>query len=142
MMSLDFLSRRRAILLGIVGACVHFAQPAAAAAPKAKGGGNESGFMGSNQITASVMRHYRSVGIVQIDMGVVVANTAHRARAQAMGPILRDTWRTAAQEFTNSYMTPGKVPDAVILGQRMQAATDRILGAGVGKVVLLSLIAR
>jgi hypothetical protein len=107
-----------------------------------KGGGNEAGFLGSNQITATVMSQYRSVGVFQIDMGIVVGETNKRERAQAALPALRAAWRGVAQEFVNSFFVPGRVPDTQILGQRMQAVTDRLVGSGIARVVLLSVIAR
>jgi len=115
---------------------------AEAAKPVPKGGGNEAGFLGSNQITASIMRQYRSIGIIQIDMGIVVSALPQRERAQAATPALRAAWRGVAQEFVNSFFTPGRVPDAQILSQRMQAVTDRVVGPGIARVVLLSVIVR
>ncbi|MCE2890431.1 MAG: hypothetical protein ACK5XZ_06415 [Hyphomonadaceae bacterium] len=115
---------------------------ARAAKPVPKGGGNEAGFLGSNQITASIMRQFRPVGLIQIDMGIVVGAIPKRERAQAATPALRAAWRGVAQEFVNSFFIPGRVPDTQILGQRMQAVTDRVVGPGIARVVLLSVIVR
>lgn len=115
---------------------------ARAAKPVPKGGGNEAGFLGSNQITASIMRQFRPVGLMQIDMGIVVSAIPQRERAQAATPALRAAWRGVAQEFVNSFFIPGRVPDSQILGQRMQAVTDRVVGNGIARVVLLSVIVR
>lgn len=115
---------------------------ARAAKPVPKGGGNEAGFLGSNQITASIMRQFRPVGLMQIDMGIVVSAIPQRERAQAATPALRAAWRGVAQEFVNSFFIPGRVPDTQILGQRMQAVTDRVVGNGIARVVLLSVIVR
>lgn len=142
------LSRRR-FANRVVGTTVALASGAVlglsdarAAKPVPKGGGNEAGFLGSNQITATVMSQYRSVGVFQIDMGIVVGETNKRERAQAALPALRAAWRGVAQEFVNSFFVPGRVPDTQILGQRMQAVTDRLVGSGIARVVLLSVIAR
>lgn len=115
---------------------------ARAAKPIPKGGGNEAGFLGSNQINANIMRRGRPAGLVQIDMGIVVSAIPQRERAQAANPALRAAWRGEAQEFTNSFLIPGRVPDTQILGQRLQAVTDRVVGAGIARVVLLSVIVR
>lgn len=128
--------------IGLVSAAVLSATEARAAKPVPKGGGNEAGFLGSNQITASIMRQFRSVGIMQIDMGIVVSAMPKRERAQAATPALRAAWRGVAQEFVNSFFIPGRVPDTQILGQRMQAVTDRVVGPGIARVVLLSVIVR
>lgn len=140
---------RRALAKSAVVATVALASTAMlgitnsrAAKPVPKGGGNEAGFLGSNQITASIMRQYRPVGIIQIDMGIVVSALPKRERAQAATPALRAAWRGVAQEFVNSFFVPGRVPDTQILGQRMQAVTDRVVGPGIARVVLLSVIVR
>ena len=145
----DFEKTRRALVkarvaasIGLVSSAVLSATEARAAKPVPKGGGNEAGFLGSNQITASIMRQFRSVGIMQIDMGIVVSAMPKRERAQAATPALRAAWRGVAQEFVNSFFIPGRVPDTQILGQRMQAVTDRVVGPGIARVVLLSVIVR
>ncbi len=131
-----------AATIGLAATAVLGATNAQAAKPVPKGGGNEAGFLGSNQITASIMRQYRPVGIIQIDMGIVVSAIPKRERAQAATPALRAAWRGVAQEFVNSFFIPGRVPDTQILGQRMQAVTDRVVGPGIARVVLLSVIVR
>ena len=145
----DSEKTRRAIVkatmaasIGLASSAVLCATNAWAAKPAPKGGGNEAGFLGSNQITASIMRQFRSVGTMQIDMGIVVSAISNRARAQAATPALRAAWRGVAQEFVNSFFIPGRVPDTQILGQRMQAVTDRVVGPGIARVVLLSVIVR
>ncbi len=146
--SIQNLSRRRfarsatAVGLALVSSASLGVVAPQAAKPVPKGGGNEAGFLGSNQITASIMRQYRSVGIIQIDMGIVVSAMPQRERAQAATPALRAAWRGVAQEFVNSFFIPGRVPDTQILGQRMQAVTDRVIGPGIARVVLLSVIVR
>ena len=128
--------------IGLASSAVLGATEARAAKPVSRGGGNEAGFLGSNQITATIMRQFRSVGLMQIDMGIVVSALPKRERAQAATPTLRAAWRGVAQEFVNSFFIPGRVPDTQILGQRMQAVTDRVVGPGIARVVLLSVIVR
>jgi hypothetical protein len=108
----------------------------------AKGSGNESGFLGINQVTSNVMQKFRSVGVLQVELGLVVPKADLRDRALATMPVLRAAWRSTTQEFANRFMLPGRVPDAEALGQRLQAATDRVLGAGVARLVLLSVMLR
>ncbi|GBF56984.1 hypothetical protein PbB2_00641 [Candidatus Phycosocius bacilliformis] len=131
-----------AVVVGLGGASAGAISTAQAAKPVPKGGGNEAGFLGSNQVTASIMRQFRSIGLMQIDMGIVVSATSQRDRALAATPALRAAWRGVAQEFVNTLFIPGRVPDTIMLAQRMQAVTDRIVGPGIAKVVLLSVIVR
>ena len=137
-----FVKASMAASIGLASTAVLGANNARAAKPVPKGGGNEAGFLGSNQITASIMRQYRSVGIMQIDMGIVVSAMPKREQAQAATPALSAAWRGTAQEFVNSFFIPGRVPDTQILGERMQAVTDRVVGPGIARVVLLSVIVR
>jgi hypothetical protein len=106
------------------------------------GGTSDSPFIGQTQIASSVVVSLRPVGLMQVDMGVYVPNASNRARVMALQPVLRNAWRRTTQEFTNSYFTPGRVPDAALLGQRLQAATDEVLGRGVGRVLLVSVLVR
>jgi hypothetical protein len=115
---------------------------AAIAAGSGKADSSDSPFIGQTQIAATRLQSLRTVGVFQVDMGILVANPAQRARTAAMQPVLRDAWRRTVQEFTNSYLVQGRVPDAVLLSQRLQTATDQIVGAGVARVLLVSVVAR
>jgi hypothetical protein len=112
------------------------------AAGGAKTETRDSPFIGQTQIAATVLQSFRPVGVFQADMGVLVINSGQRARAAAMQPVLRDAWRRTTQEFVNSYYVAGRVPDAVLLGQRLQVATDQVLGQGVARLLLTSVIVR
>lgn len=102
----------------------------------------DSPYIGQSQIAATILQSMRPVGVFQVDMGILVPNAAQRARAISLQPVLRDAWRRTVQEFANSYIAPGRVPDAGLLGQRLQAATDRVLGSGAARVLLTSVIVR
>jgi flagellar basal body-associated protein FliL len=117
-----------------------FSTAAFAAAPKKAA--SDSPFVAQSQISVTMMRSMRPVGMLQADVGILVTNQAQRARATALTPVLRDTWRRTTQEFANSSVTEGRPPDAVLLGQRLQSATDQIIGPGVARVLFTSLIVR
>ena len=112
------------------------------AAGTSKGEAREAPFIGQTQIAATIMRSSRPVGVFQADVGILVINPTQRARAAALQPVLRNAWRRSTQEFANSYFIPGKVPDAVLLAQRLQAATDQILGQGSARLLLTAVIVR
>jgi flagellar basal body-associated protein FliL len=120
---------------------VFCALPANAAAPP-KTSSADSPFGGQSQITVTIMRAMRPSGMLQADIGILVPNQANRARTAALQPVLRDAWRRTTQEFANSSLIQGRPPDAVLLGQRLQAATDQVLGQGVARVLFTSLIVR
>lgn len=127
----------------IVGFTATFVSPTAALAASAgKIEVRDSPFVVQTQLAATVMRLSRPIGILQVDVGALVANPAQRQRTDALKPVLRDAWRRTTQEFANRYYVPGRVPDAVLLGQRLQVTTDEVLGLGTARVLLTSLIVR
>lgn len=113
-----------------------------AAGGSSKGTTSDSPYIGQTQIATSILVSFRPVGILQVDMGLYVSNQAQRSRAAGLQPVLRNAWRRTTQEFTNSYYVRGRVPDAVLLGQRLQAATDEVLGPGAARVMLASVVVR
>lgn len=128
--------------LGLVLALIVLAPMPICAAGAGKTEVRDSPFTGQSQIAVTVMQSSRPIGVIQVDVGILVPNVAQRQRAAALQPVLRDAWRRTTQEFANRYYIPRRVPDAVLLGQRLQAATDQVLGAGNARVLLTSLIAR
>jgi hypothetical protein len=133
-------------LVVFFGFCLALSAPHAAYAAggggAAKGSNGDSPFIAQTQIATSVLVSFRPVGVFQVDMGLYVTNQSQRQRILAMQPVLRNAWRRTTQEFTNSYYVRGRVPDAVLLGQRLQAATDEVLGVGAARVLLASVVVR
>jgi hypothetical protein len=137
--------RRRvgAVLLTcLTGALAWLPNGAFAASGASKGGSGDTPFIAQTQIATSVLVSFRPVGIFQVDMGLYVPNQSQRARIISLQPVLRNAWRRTTQEFTNSYYVRGRVPDAVLLGQRLQAATDEVLGTDSARVLLASVVVR
>jgi hypothetical protein len=112
------------------------------AAGASKSEARDSPFTGQSQIAATVMQSSRPIGVLQVDVGILVPNSGQRQRAASLQPVLRDGWRRTTQEFANRYYVRGQVPDANLLGQRLQIATDQVLGAGNARVLLTSVIVR
>ncbi len=128
--------------LGLILALILLAPAPTWAAGGGKAEVRDSPFTGQSQIAVTVMQSSRPIGVIQVDVGILVPNIGQRQRAAALQPVLRDAWRRTTQEFANRYYTPRQVPNAVLLGQRLQAATDQVLGAGNARVLLTSVIAR
>lgn len=133
---------RRAIWGSALGGlALMWGQSALGAGDKSSGSG-DSPFIGQTQIASSILVSLRAVGLMQVDLGLLVPDSSKRRRVLGLQPVLRSAWRRTVQEFTNNYFTPGRVPDALMLGQRLQAATDQIIGPNVGRVMLLSVLVR
>jgi hypothetical protein len=131
-----------ALLAWVVGAVACLPASSFASGGASKGGSGDTPFIAQTQIATSVLVSFRPVGVFQVDMGLYVPNQSQRARIISLQPVLRNAWRRTTQEFTNSYYVRGRVPDAVLLGERLQAATDEVLGAGSARVLLASVVVR
>jgi hypothetical protein len=112
-----------------------------AAGPK-KTEASDTPFIGQTQIAVTIVQASRPAGVFQADIGLLIKDPAGRVRAKALQPILRDRWRRTTQEFANSYFAKGRAPDAELLGQKLQTATDAILGKDVARVLLTALVVR
>jgi hypothetical protein len=137
----DFIPLAKALFIGVLAMSLATAQPALAAG-KGKSSSGESPFVGQTQIAVTIMQSFRPSGIMQLDAGIYVDNPAQRARVAALRPVLRDAWRRTSQDFANTNFIAGRVPNAVLLSQRLQTATDQIIGANNGRVLMISLIVR
>ncbi len=109
----------------------------AGAAHAAGDGGHESGgkkvtgtdsYLPMDTLTATVSQNYRVRGVLQIDAGLEITDSRLRARAEAMRPRLRDAYTAVLAEYVGGAYQPGRAPDANMIGDMMQAATDRTLG--------------
>jgi hypothetical protein len=125
-----------------LGFGVNLAPTSASAVAGTASSGTDSPFIAQTQIATTVSVSFRPVGILQVDMGLLVSDQRQRARVKALQPVLRNAWRRTTQEFTNNYFVPGRVPDAVLLGQRLQAATDQAIGPNIGRVLFTSVVVR
>ena len=107
-----------------------------------KGPDSPSGYSGQMQVTANVLVNNRPAGILQLDAGLYSEIPEVRTSLNAYGAMLRSAWRGTAQDFCNRFYTRGTVPDAALLANQLQAATDRVLGPRRARVMMVSLIVR
>lgn len=107
-----------------------------------KGPDSPSGYSGQMQVTANVLVNNRPAGILQLDAGLYSEIPEVRTSLNSYGAMLRSAWRGTAQDFCNRFYTRGTVPDAALLANQLQAATDRVLGPRRARVMMVSLIVR
>lgn len=142
MLNIRMNNRRDTIkLIAVLGA--GFFAPELALA--AGGGGKpaqESNFILPTQVNGNIMSGGRSVGIMQIDIGIYTVDSALKTRLTALAPVLRANWRAALQEFIVKFYLPGSVPDALMLTGLLQKAIIPHLGNSRGRVIIQSVIAR
>lgn len=104
------------------------------------GGAPADTFLRLPTTTATVMRANGQRGVLSIEAGVDVADTALRARASRSLPRLRDAWAVEAQRIGQA-VRPGAAPDVEALARALQSATDRVLGRAGGRVLLGTVMA-
>jgi len=90
--------------------------------------------------SSPIAAKYGFQGIMVVEAGLDVPDAKLRARAQAMGPKLRDALRTALADYTYRHYRVNSSPDAEKLAQLMQAAADQALGQPGAKLLLASVM--
>lgn len=97
---------------------------AAGGGEKKKGGG--ATFLQIQTLTAAVVRAMGGRGVVTMEVGIDIADDGLRHQAELSLPRLRAAFAGVLQGYA-SRLSPGSVPNADYLAQRMQGETDRIL---------------
>ncbi len=142
MLNIRMNNRRDMIkLIAVLGAGCFAPELALAAG----GGGKpaqESNFILPTQVNGNIMSGGRSVGIMQIDIGVYTTDPEVKTRLTALSPVLRANWRAALQEFIHKFYFPGTVPDALILTGLLQKTIIPHLGNSRARILIQSIIAR
>ena len=143
--------QRRALIFAGLTFGISFAASAAQAAgakPKAKTAGDNAArritasphYTPVSGLNASILTSGRFGGIIQVDAGLDIPNETDQARAEKMGPRLRDQLRAAVADYAALHYRAFDVPDPTRLKVLLQAAVDKTLGANKGKVYLASLM--
>ncbi|HEX4197898.1 MAG TPA: Tat pathway signal protein [Caulobacteraceae bacterium] len=120
------LSRRRLLAVFVLPALI---APAAAlaqgAGEKKKGGGIT--YIQFPTLTATIFRGDGHRGVLTVEVGVDVPNSALRARTNLSMPRLRAAYVELLQSYVYS-LGPGAPPDPDYLSVALQRQTDRVLG--------------
>ncbi len=100
---------------------------------KKKGGGPS--FVPVKAVAATILRRDGSRGVITVELGVDVADTALRARANDLQPRLRDAYAGFLQTYAGS-LPKAALPNADYIAGELQKATDRVLGKKGGRLLL------
>ena len=111
--------RRRLLLAGLA---LGVAAPVSAAEKKSGG----ASYLQLPTLTAPLLRAGGN-GVLTAEAGVDIPDAALKARVERLQPRLLDAYNTVLAQFAAS-LAPGAPPDVELLVQRMQAATDRVVG--------------
>ncbi|MGE0829668.1 MAG: Tat pathway signal protein [Hyphomonadaceae bacterium] len=140
---------RRALIVLAAAALAASAAPASAQ----HGGGSEQQDRGNERALTSavsyvalptfssgVIGRLRSTGTLVVDVGLDIPDAGLRARANAMGPRLRDGLRTALSTYANTYYRDGAAPDPAQMARLMQTAVDRTLGRAGARLLIANVV--
>lgn len=99
-------------------------------------------FVQLDTIPATIIQSGRPKGLLLVDFGLDVPEGADRDRLEAELPRFLDTYvrvLTAHASLSGDVRRP---PDVAVIADKLQSATDRILGPGRAKVLLLGVAIR
>lgn len=109
---------------------------AAEASGKSEGGGAPANaYIPLPTATATILRRDGRRGVMTVEVGVDVADTALRARADQSKPRLSAAFNEVVR-LAGERLLPGAPPDVEWLSRALQAATDRVLGRAGAKLLL------
>ena len=103
---------------------------------------SESNYVGTAQITGSLMNGTRTTGIMQVDATVYTVDPALKQRRLASQPLIQSKWRNALQYYIANYYMVGNVPDASLIAALFQRAISAEIGNSRGRVLIIAVIAR
>ena len=128
------MSRRRRLLrFGIAAALLACATATHAGEERKKGGGLS--FTQFRALTATVVRPDGSRGVLSAEAGIDVPDAQLKARADLLGPRLRDAYVSLLTTYAAA-IPPGAPPNLDLLADRLQQATDRVVGRPGAKLLI------
>ncbi len=114
---------RRLVLALLAGSVL--AGAATAAEERKKAGGLS--FTQMPTLNATIVRPGGARGVITAEAGIDTPDPALKARADLLTPRLRDAYAQVLTTFA-AQIPPGTAPDLDVLAQRLQQATDRVVG--------------
>jgi hypothetical protein len=120
------LNRRRLIALIAAPAVLYPAAGFAQGAGEKKKGGGIT-YIQFPTLTATILRSNGQRGVLTVDAGVDVPNSALRARVNLSEPRLRAAYVQLLQAYVWQ-LGPGAPPNPDYLSMALQKETDRVLG--------------
>ena len=132
-------------------AAVALAGKAAAAPPPAAGKETEldpqakritgsDSYVPTFGLRASIARGFKLHGVLAVDAGLDVPKEETRKTCAAIRPRLTSAMRDAILNYASLSYVVGEKPDVDILATRLQKAVDGVLGKGLARVALASVI--
>ena len=121
----------------LIAAFVVLAGGAAQGAERKKGGGES--FIALPSLNASILRSSGRDGVLSVEAGLDIPDAALRTRAVKSLPRLRDAYARFLMVYAAA-IPPGGAPDPQVVGDKLQHATDQVLGRPGARVLLGTLL--
>lgn len=96
-------------------------------------------FVALPAFSATVSDGFHISGVLSVEAGLEIPDSALRAKAQHLSPRLNDAYMSALTAYAGGAYAPGQVPDADKIARMLQTATDEVLGQD-GAHVLLGMV--
>ena len=115
------------LLLGLAGA---FTAPSAVAQEDQA----KQVYVPVSPLQAPIMRAGRIYRQIRMNINLEATPGAAESRTRDMMPRLQTAYQKALLDYVQRRMRPRKAPDIAAIADRMQVATDRILGPDIARV--------
>ncbi len=89
--------------------------------------------------SATVSDGFHISGVLSVEAGLEIPDSALRAKAEHLRPRLNDAYMSALTAYAGGAYAPGQVPDADMIARMLQTATDQVLGQE-GAEILLGMV--
>ena len=93
-------------------------------------------------IYSAVMDSDRPVGMLMIGVGIDIPDAKLRGEALHAMPVLRDAFVRSLMSFSTTFVRPDRQPDVTAIADRLQHATDRVLGRKGARLLLAQVAIR
>ena len=131
------MNRRQILALGVFVAVVPVTARSAGADKKTSGGGS---YLQVQTLLGTTLRSNGRRGVLSVDCGLDVPDTALRKRAEQSIPRLRAAYLQTIQAYAAG-LSPTALPNAEYLLGALQRQTDATLGRPGARVLLGAIIA-
>jgi hypothetical protein len=108
--------------------------------PQAKRITGSDNYVPTFGLRASIMRGFKVYGVMAVDAGLDVPKEETRKQCASLRPRLISAMRDAILNYASLSHVVGEKPDVDILSARLQKAVDGVLGKGLARVALASVI--
>lgn len=130
------------LLLGLAAICAASAANASEAESKESAESSQSPYFAVDPIPVSIIRDGSSRGMLVVEVGIDAGTLDERKQAEEQMPRLTDLYIQVLNLYASRDLVIHRSPDAEVIRKRLQEATDQILGAKKGVVLLRQLMIR